>query len=72
MGGAEGQGAINELIKLASTKKGADGKDGAGLQRPVICICNNVHASALRPLRAVAETVEFRETPATHIATRLR
>ena len=43
-----------------------------GLQRPVICICNNVHAAALRPLRAVAECIEFRDPNVQQIASRLK
>ena len=90
MGGAEGSGAINELIKLANAtsatpRAGAGeapspgGAGGAktkakrmGLQRPVICICNDVYAPALRPLRAVAELVEFRSASNSQLAARLR
>lgn len=95
MGGAEGTGAINELIKLANASKPAlslndplpsggkvgKGKGGGkaahmtganGLMRPVICICNDVHAPALRPLRAVAELVEFRSASNAQLVARLK
>ena len=55
MGGSEGAGTINELIKLASPSATT-----GGLHRPVICVCNDVYAPALRPLRAFAELCEFR------------
>jgi chromosome transmission fidelity protein 18 len=87
MGGSEGTSAIHELLKLANMtarqSKGitddADGEGGAkggkgskGLQRPVICICNDVYAPALRPLRAVAECIEFRAASNSQLLTRLK
>ena len=105
MGGAEGTGAVNELIRLANaTTAAADGASGAGvsgagardspaggphaakkgkrgggskspsggLMRPVICICNDIHAPALRPLRAVAELVEFRSASNAQLVARLK
>jgi chromosome transmission fidelity protein 18 len=91
MGGAEGSGAINELIRIASAGgarggggDGGDDDDGAGggggaaaaraagLQRPVICICNDLHAPALRPLRAAAELVDFRAASNLQLAQRLK
>ena len=41
MGGTEGAGAINELIKLAAGKKPADGKEG---QVPQPCTVLRTHA----------------------------
>ena len=81
LGGSEGSGAIHELLKLANmtnaahrasaeTHEGADNKKG--LQRPVICICNDVHAAALRPLKAVAELVEFRSASNSQLVSRLK
>ena len=97
MGGAEGTGAIHELLKLANAshrpsgapsldeplgKGGKGGKGGGGaasyatgaggLMRPVICICNDIHAPALRPLRAVAELVEFKSSSNAQLVARLR
>ena len=54
----------------AETHEGADNKKG--LQRPVICICNDVHAAALRPLKAVAELVEFRSASNSQLVSRLK
>ena len=41
------------------------GKRGGGrglppLKRPIICICNDLYAPALRPLREVARVVHFK------------
>jgi chromosome transmission fidelity protein 18 len=98
MGGPEGAGAINELIRLANAttanhkpseahqddpsaaapKRGGGArqksgrKPSEGLMRPVICICNDLYAPALRPLRQVAEMVEFRPASNMQLVARLR
>ena len=53
-------------------KKTGEKKAPSGLMRPVICICNDLHAPALRPLRAVAELVEFRSASNTQLIARLK
>lgn len=72
MGGGEGSSAISELLRLATHNNESKGavtekigqraksKSGDGLHRPVICICNDLYAPALRPLREVAEVIQFK------------
>lgn len=50
--GGEGKGAIDALAKFLDEKK---------LKRPIICICNDVWAPALRPLRD--RSLQFRLEP---------
>lgn len=52
--GGEGKGAIDALAKFLDEKK---------LKRPIICICNDVWAPALRPLRD--RSLQFRLDPPT-------
>ena len=52
--GGEGKGAIDALAKFLDEKK---------LKRPIICICNDVWAPALRPLRD--RSLQFRLEPPT-------
>lgn len=70
-GGAEGKGAINALLKLVqgASEPSAPGtfakKKGKGsqpLNRPLIAICNDLYAPALRPLRNVARLIAFKQT----------
>jgi chromosome transmission fidelity protein 18 len=42
------------------------------LCRPIICVCNNLYAPALKPLRQVAEVVHIRRPGAVDLAKRLR
>ncbi len=57
--------AVNYLIGLISGGGGKKGKKKGGgaqkLQRPVICICNDLFVPALRPLRQHAITVRFKK-----------
>lgn len=51
-------------------KKGA--KQGSKLmQRPVLCICNDLYTPALRPLKAMAIAVQFLPTQTSKLAQRL-
>ena len=43
-----------------------------GLNRPIICICNDLYAPALRPLRDVALVVHFRAPSSDRLAARLQ
>lgn len=50
---------INETVSEKSVKKvGATAKQ-ATLRRPIICICNDMYAPALRNLRQMAFVVNF-------------
>ncbi len=79
MGGADSTSAITELVRMATgAGKGEGGgedkeKEAKGLlQRPVICVCNELHAPILRPLRQVAEVVEFKGITNAQLSTRLK
>ncbi|ORZ33983.1 P-loop containing nucleoside triphosphate hydrolase protein [Catenaria anguillulae PL171] len=82
-GSASGEGAslVKLLIALAEGNSGgagpgsknkknkalADGKPPPGLRRPIICICNDPYAPALRPLRQMAKVVTVYR-PDSHVA----
>jgi DNA polymerase III delta prime subunit len=79
MGGSDGSGAISELLRLASATGAAGGgvehgskKGWDGLHRPVICICNDLYAPALRPLRDVAEVLQFKPGRGASLVFRLK
>ncbi|XP_069181013.1 chromosome transmission fidelity protein 18 homolog isoform X3 [Procambarus clarkii] len=70
--------SINLLINMLNGKetggKGKKGKKKEGplfLQRPVICICNELYTPALRPLRQMALVIQFPPTPTSRLAHRL-
>src|SRR4051812_24083533 len=42
------------------------------LRRPIICICNDQFAPALRPLRPVAKVIQFKPPTAKTVAKRLK
>lgn len=72
-GGGE-SGFIKALIKLiqdvpAKKKSNTPAKP---LRRPVICICNDLYAPALRPLRSYARIIRFRKPQAQSLVVRLR
>ena len=49
------------LILRACSKGGRrkGGLSSVRLTRPIICVCNDAYAPALRPLRAVAKVIHF-------------
>jgi chromosome transmission fidelity protein 18 len=49
---------------LAPPGPGARGRRLRPLTRPIICICNDLYAPALRPLRDVARVFHFRKPQA--------
>lgn len=73
----EHSGASFNLIKFllkavadsVSSKKGE--KKGVSLTRPIICICNDLYAPALKPLRAVALCLQLRPPAPRQLAQRL-
>uniref|UniRef100_A0A182NGK1 AAA+ ATPase domain-containing protein n=1 Tax=Anopheles dirus TaxID=7168 RepID=A0A182NGK1_9DIPT len=50
---------------------GKAGREKFVLKRPIICICNDMYAPALRQLRQVAYVVNFRPTECVRLAERL-
>ena len=65
--------ASNRSFKPSSqTKTSQTGKKRLKpLMRPIICICNDLYAPALRPLREVAKVFHFRRPSAERLAHRL-
>lgn len=70
--------SINLLVNMLSGKdmggKGKKGKKKDGsviLQRPVICICNELYTPALRSLRQIALVIQFPPTQTARLAQRL-
>lgn len=87
-GGASGEshGFVRALVRLVETGKGA-GPKAAGLAargkkqqrkgskpllRPIICICNDLYAPSLRPLRPMAKLIRFNKPPTNLVVKRLR
>ncbi|EPB93080.1 hypothetical protein HMPREF1544_00154 [Mucor circinelloides 1006PhL] len=67
---------IKQLVQIATAeitdeKKGKQ-KGPKPLLRPIICICNDAYAPVLRPLRMVAQQVQFRKVPMMTLAKRLQ
>ncbi len=86
-GGASGEshGFIRALVRLIESGKGSDSKAGGlaargkkqrkgskPLLRPIICICNDLYAPSLRPLRPMAKLVRFHKPPTNLVVKRLR
>ncbi|UPQ97958.1 P-loop-containing nucleoside triphosphate hydrolase [Chloropicon primus] len=55
-----------------SSRRKGKGKKADILTRPVICICNDLYANALRPLRDVARIFHFKKPDSRKISARLR
>lgn len=85
--GGEGKSAVSALIKLAQAKvekrsnqqeEDAGGKPSRKkkkekpLTRPIICICNDLYAPVLRPLRDVARVFHVRPPSAEKLVERLQ
>ena len=77
--GSGEQTFINLLVQIAEGKsktqpgqKQKKKKSKFGdLMRPIICICNDLYAPSLRPLRAIAQIVVFRPPPFQTLAKRM-
>ncbi|KAJ3375823.1 hypothetical protein GGF31_003028 [Allomyces arbusculus] len=70
--GAKSNSSSAEIDGAAGkSKRGGGGKSAAGmnlgalLRRPIICICNDLYAPVLRPLRQVAKVVHMRKPAST-------
>ncbi|KAJ1026741.1 hypothetical protein NDA16_002038 [Ustilago loliicola] len=87
-GGSSGEshGFVRALVRLVEMGKGA-GPKAAGLAargkkqqrkgykpllRPIICICNDLYAPSLRPLRPMAKLIRFNKPPTNLVVKRLR
>ena len=83
----EGRGAIQALLNILKADSAADTargdqsgakadkgkrKRGERLNRPIVCICNDLYAPALRPLREMAQIHRFSAPSIRRMTTRLR
>lgn len=70
----QGKGAGSKAAGLASKYKKRKDKRvlDKPLLRPIICICNDLYAPALRPLRPMAKLVRFNKPPSALVVKRLR
>eukprot|EP00898_Chlorokybus_atmophyticus_P003584 jgi/Chlat1/4226/Chrsp27S04307 len=86
-GGSDAKGAIEALIRIvqaeaapvanasapeAKSKKRSAAATARRLCRPIICICNDLFAPALRPLRQVARVYRFNQPSVQHVVSRLK
>lgn len=58
--------------KAIADKAGKKTKTSGILRRPIICICNDIYAPSLRPLRQVAFIVTFPQLDSIRLAERLQ
>ncbi|KNE58420.1 hypothetical protein AMAG_03993 [Allomyces macrogynus ATCC 38327] len=70
--GAKSNSSATDVdVAAGKPKRGGGGKNaaaknlGALLRRPIICICNDLYAPVLRPLRQVAKVVHMRKPAST-------
>ncbi|KAL1151820.1 hypothetical protein V6Z11_A09G067700 [Gossypium hirsutum] len=78
----DGKGAVEVILKMVSAEKKHDfgkennakkkGSKTASLTRPVICICNDLYAPALRPLRQIAKVHIFVQPTVSRVVSRLK
>ncbi|BEI79796.1 hypothetical protein CcaverHIS002_0103250 [Cutaneotrichosporon cavernicola] len=73
-GGDHVCGFVRSLIKLIQDvpAKKKTRTPARPLRRPIICICNDLYAVALRPLRQHARIVRFHKSPSQFLVERLR
>jgi len=76
-GGSEALGAsgfVRALVRLLEDGRGTSrGKARARpLLRPIICVCNDLYAPALRPLRPLARVLRYHRAPTPVVTRRLR
>lgn len=78
-GSNESRNAIAALVKYiakcaaerTATGSGSDGVERMALTRPLICICNDVYAPALRPLRNLAKVFRMGALRPSRLSVRL-
>ncbi|XVF38043.1 hypothetical protein REPUB_Repub20aG0063800 [Reevesia pubescens] len=77
----DGKGAVEVILKMVAAERKSDfgkenankkGRKTASLSRPVICICNDLYAPALRPLRQVAKVHIFAQPTVSRVVSRLK
>ena len=70
----KGSGARTSGLAAKSSggKRGSKKGSSPPLLRPIICICNDLYAPALRPLRPLAKLVRLNKAPTNLIVRRLR
>ncbi|KYK71092.1 ATPase, AAA family protein [Toxoplasma gondii TgCatPRC2] len=68
---AGGEGADSVVDVIARLVKRKDDKGKPFIKRPVICICNDLYARVLRPLREVAQILNLAAPPRNVLAERL-
>jgi chromosome transmission fidelity protein 18 len=68
--GRDGKGGVDALIRLIKGEAGK--KKNIRLQRPIVCVCNDVYAPVLRPLKEHAIVIELRHAQQTAVVERLR
>lgn len=77
MNGSDGKSAIQVIQDIASAplsrkKGGKAAKNQHPLTRPLICICNDMYASVLRPLRQIAKIFVLDAPHSQRLVTRLK
>ncbi|KAK4052058.1 Chromosome transmission fidelity protein 18 [Microbotryomycetes sp. JL201] len=79
-GGGGETSFVRTLVKLVTegsnprsfSKSKGKGKKDRPLLRPIICICNDLYAPTLRPLRPLAKVIRFNAPTNAMLVTRLR
>ena len=71
VGGSEGRSAIEALVKYIQSPQSSN-KGKSVPRRPIICVCNNQFAPALRPLRKIAQIHVFERTRQVKLVRRLK
>eukprot|EP01135_Chromosphaera_perkinsii_P003049 Nk52_evm31s233 gene=Nk52_evmTU31s233 len=70
--------AVNVLVRMANgtaNRKGGTSdkkKKSVGLLRPIICICNDLQAPAVKPLKTISASFLFQTTNPVRLTSRLR
>jgi DNA polymerase III delta prime subunit len=75
--GSSAVGAVADLMKRGTVEPDMGGggrrrKHAEPLQRPIICICNDLYAPALRPLREVVDVILLAPPDVPALTSRLR
>lgn len=65
------QASIEHLVKLARDQLPVRKKQRRLLRRPIICVCNDLYAPALRELRKISLTLHIPATESARLANRL-